>query len=96
MKKERAIGVSLLLASTVLLIGFTEGLCRVFIHKDVNETVAGFVVPDETLIWRLKPFTEGPLKTNELGFRDLPYKRDASTKILLLGDSVSWEMEYRR
>jgi lysophospholipase L1-like esterase len=60
------------------------------VHRDAGLTRAGFVVPDKDLIWRLKPHAGGPLATNELGFRDTPYDREAHIKILLLGDSVSW------
>ena len=60
------------------------------IHKDTNKTIAGIVESDADLIWRLKPRFDGPLATNELGFRDSSYKINADHKILLLGDSVSW------
>ena len=60
------------------------------IHKDDNKTIAGIVESDVDLIWRLKHRLNGPLATNELGFRDNPYNINADYKILLLGDSVSW------
>lgn len=53
-------------------------------------TLAGMVEPDPDLIWRLKPFAAGPLKSNELGLRDDPLLADPDPRILLLGDSVAW------
>ena len=64
---------------------------RIFpFHKDSGQTLAGFVVRDKELGWRLKPRKEGPLATNELGFRDTPLNHNADETILLLGDSISW------
>lgn len=64
---------------------------RIFVRDDRFYTDAhGIIEPDPDLVWRLEKKGDGPLKTNELGFRDGPYKADANIKILLLGDSVSW------
>lgn len=54
------------------------------------ETETGFVLPDPDLLWRLAPIAEGPLATNELGFRDLSFRPEARPRVLLVGDSVSW------
>ncbi len=59
-------------------------------HGNTGKSIAGTVEPDPVLVWRLKPRTTGPLRTNELGFRDKPLNLKAAVKILLLGDSVSW------
>lgn len=59
-------------------------------HKETGKTIAGAVIPDKDLIWRLYPHQTGPYKTNDLGLRDTPFNSQADKKILLLGDSVSW------
>jgi hypothetical protein len=75
----------------IVIIFFLETFFRFYtIHEDSGPTVTGFLIPDEDLIWRLMPYNDGPLATNELGLRDTPYKSSAEHKILLLGDSVSW------
>ncbi len=74
----------------VLLLCIAEVICRLFPHRDRGNTVAGLVVPDPDLIWRLKPNQSGEAATNELGLRDTAYNWRADVKILLLGDSVSW------
>ncbi len=74
----------------LLLVAGAELWCRLHPYQDAYETHTGFVEADPDLIWRLKPQRGGPLATNELGFRDTPYRADADVKILLLGDSVSW------
>ncbi len=74
----------------LLLVGGVELIFRLRPHKDAYETNTGFVEPDPELIWRLKPQAGGPLKTNQLGLRDLPYDAGAEHTVLLLGDSVSW------
>ena len=74
----------------ILILIVVETGFRFFPHKDSNPTISGFVEPDYDLIWRLRRRTKGPVATNELGLRDTAYNADASVKILLLGDSVSW------
>ncbi|NTV13729.1 MAG: SGNH/GDSL hydrolase family protein [Desulfobulbaceae bacterium] len=59
-------------------------------HQDSGSTRSGLAIPDQHLIWKLQPYPEGPLKTNELGFRDTPYNPKTEHRILLLGDSVAW------
>lgn len=78
------------LTPLIIFISILEISFSFFPHKDRNETRALIVEPDENLIWRLKRYQKGPLKTNELGLRDTPYNPNADVKILLLGDSISW------
>ncbi len=78
------------LVPLLVLLGLAEGLGRLFPHRDATETFGGAVEPDPELIWRLRPRATGSFGTNELGFRDTPYRPDADVKVLLLGDSVSW------
>jgi len=74
----------------MLLLAAIEGACRLFPHRDAGDTIAGLVIPDRDLLWRLRPFADGPLRTNELGLRGPPCNPNARFKILVLGDSVSW------
>ncbi len=74
----------------LLLLSAVELAFRLHPHRDAYETLTGFVEPDPELIWRLKPQPDGPLATNELGLRDLPYDAGAEHTVLLLGDSMSW------
>ena len=75
----------------LLMLSLLETFCRIFpFHKDSGQTLAGFVVQDKELGWRLQPRKEGPLATNELGFRDTPLNHNSDKLILLLGDSISW------
>ena len=77
----------------MLLVCLLEIVFRIIpFHRDADQTVAGFVIPDRELGWRLNPYREGSLATNELGLRDTPYNAGADIKILLLGDSLSWGM----
>lgn len=79
------------IVSLLFFLSLIEFLFRFLItYEDTNKTISGIVEPDPKLIWRLKPKLYGPLATNELGFRDSSYNKDADFKILLLGDSVSW------
>jgi len=78
------------LIPVLLLFALAEGVCRLFPHEDTGRVGGGFVEPDPDLIWRLRPFESGPLETNELGFRDGPYRAEADLTVLVLGDSVSW------
>jgi lysophospholipase L1-like esterase len=78
------------LLPVLCLLVLAELVCRFIPDPDPRETRAGLVEPDDDLTWRLRPVSEGALKTNELGLRDTPYRADADIKILLLGDSISW------
>lgn len=84
----------LALASMSLIVALlaVEGLCRMLpAHRDTAAVPADDILtPDPELVWRLKPQSGGPFATNALGLRDTPYQADATFKILLLGDSVSW------
>lgn len=84
----RTLAVCLL--ALVLCFGSLEVVARIFPHVDEGRFVGGFVESDPDLIWRLRPMSQGPLRTNELGFRDDPYDAAADLTILILGDSVSW------
>lgn len=80
--------LTLLCLAPILLL---ELAARAFWHhQDSGNTRSGLAIPDKHLTWKLQPYTEGPLKTNELGFRDTPYNPKAEHRILLLGDSVAW------
>ncbi len=81
-----------LLALLAVVLGGVEVAVRLLVpaHRDSSATAAGFVDPDPELLWRLRPHASGPLKTNELGFRDGPYRSAADAKVLVLGDSVTW------
>lgn len=60
-------------------------------YRNINgRTMAGYVIADDVLVWRLAPVKTGNRATNSLGFRDVPYKAGADVKIILLGDSISW------
>jgi len=75
----------------LVLILLGEGLLRVIpLHRGEDSDTRGVVISDPDLIWRLKPHSEGPLATNELGFRDGPFQAEADRRLLLLGDSVAW------
>jgi len=78
------------LTPLVVVLVVVEVICRLLPDSDMGKTRAGLVVPDPDLMWTLKPTTDSSFATNELGFRDTPYRADADVKILLLGDSVSW------
>jgi lysophospholipase L1-like esterase len=78
------------LTPLIIFISILEITFSFLPHKDRNDTLALIVEPDENLIWRLKRYRKGPLKTNELGLRDTSYNPHADIKILLLGDSISW------
>ncbi len=81
----------LIVMATVAIVFLFEMLFRVIpFHKDAGATISGLVISDPELGWRLKPYAEGPLATNALGFRDTPYNPRADIVILLLGDSLSW------
>ncbi len=55
----------------LLFFGAAEIFCRVFRTSPASaHGRSGYVVPDPTLLWRLKRFDEGPFKTNSFGFRD--------------------------
>ena len=84
--------ILLSLASLVLFLALAEGFCRLVpLHRDqFTMPVDDVLIPNDELIWRLKPYTSGPFTTNELGLRDTPYNSTADRKILLLGDSVAW------
>jgi lysophospholipase L1-like esterase len=86
----RARRAAFALVPALLLCIAAEGWFRVHPLDDAYATNAGIVEPDPDLIWRLRPLATGPLKTNELGLRDTPYRADADFKILVLGDSVAW------
>ena len=86
--RVRALGFGILLACALLL--FVEGVARLFPHEDRDGPRTGLVDADPDLVWRLRPVPSGPGKTNELGFRDTPYRPQADVKVLVLGDSVSW------
>lgn len=75
----------------VLVLG-AEVYLRFFpCYRNLNgRTRAGYVIPDDELVWRLAPVKTGNRATNSLGLRDVAYKPDADVKILLLGDSISW------
>ena len=78
---------------TILLLSFAEVIFRFFPSESSSsedEPIIDFIEPDKELLWRLKPYSTGPLKTNELGLRDKPFKKKRDYTILVLGDSVSW------
>ena len=93
-KNKLGPGKKLLFASIplLLLLLTLELLARALPHRDQGRTRGDFVMPDPDpqIMWRLRPYKDGPAKTNELGLRDTPFRDDADRKILLLGDSVSW------
>jgi lysophospholipase L1-like esterase len=74
----------------VVLFGGTEALFRLRDPPEQMVTRSDIAIADERLVWRLAPRDAGPLATNELGLRDTPPRVDARSRILLLGDSVSW------
>ena len=74
----------------ISIIAATEAAFRLYPNDDHGLAVGGLTESDEDLIWKLKPRPYGVLATNELDFRDGPYRADADVKILLLGDSVAW------
>ncbi len=82
--------IAVALVPTLVLLLVAETGARLYGQRDTFETLTGFVEPDSELIWKLAPRAEGPLATNELGLRDLPFRHDARYKVLILGDSVSW------
>ena len=66
------------IVSLLFFLSLIEFLFRFLItYEDTNKTISGIVEPDPKLIWRLKPKLYGPLATNELGFRDSSYNKDA-------------------
>lgn len=78
-----------LLPVVVLLLG-VEVTFRLRAPPAEYFTRRDIAVTDPDLLWRLRPYESGPLATNELGLRDTPFRREAESRVLLLGDSVSW------
>ncbi len=73
----------------IIVLGIVEAVFR-FKARDEPVAEGRFIEPDADLLWRLRQTAEGPLATNELGYRDGPYNSAAEQKVLLLGDSVAW------
>lgn len=72
-----------------VVLALVEVGVRIFEPEEALPRVV-FVEPDQDLIWRLKPTPTGPYQTNALGFRDDELRANPDSRILLLGDSVSW------
>lgn len=85
-----AVRIALLLLPATLLFGGLEAALRLRPEPPPDTFLDPIVVPDDELLWRLRPAADGPLATNELGLRDTAYRADAELKVLVLGDSVTW------